>query len=172
MKVVPTTLLFIIKDGKILLARKARGFATGKLNGVGGKREKGETIEQTMIRETQEEICVTPKDYRLVGIIEFFEFDKNQEPEEDIMHIFIANDYEGTPTKSDEMDPAWFDVNNVPYFDMFQDDKLWIPNIINGEKIYGVFNFDKDFKLISHNITNISDDELKQKMHNLESNLQ
>lgn len=172
MKVIPTTLLFIIKDEKILLARKSRGFATGKLNGVGGKREAGETIEQTMIRETQEEICVTPKDYRLVGIIEFFEFDKNQEPEEDIMHIFIANDYEGTPTKSDEMDPVWFDINNVPYFDMFQDDKLWIPKVIGGEKIYGVFNFDKEFNLISHTISNISDEELKQKMHNLENNLQ
>jgi hypothetical protein len=34
------TLLFLIKDQKILLAMKKRGFGKGRWNGVGGKPEK------------------------------------------------------------------------------------------------------------------------------------
>jgi 8-oxo-dGTP pyrophosphatase MutT (NUDIX family) len=41
------TLLFLHKpdEQKILLAMKKRGFGEGKWNGVGGKREPGESIE-------------------------------------------------------------------------------------------------------------------------------
>ena len=37
------TLLFLRRDGQILLAMKKRGFGEGKWNGVGGKVEPGET---------------------------------------------------------------------------------------------------------------------------------
>lgn len=48
-----TTLCLLKKDDEILLAMKKRGFGEGKYNGVGGKIEKGETPEETMIRETR-----------------------------------------------------------------------------------------------------------------------
>lgn len=161
MRIVPTTLLLIIKDNKILLAKKARGFAAGKFNGVGGKQEPGENIFETMIRETQEEISVTPKDYSLVGIIEFFEYHKDEE-EKDIMHIFIAKDYDGIPTKSDEMDPMWFDLDKVPFENMFPDDRYWLPRILAGEKLLGLFRFDKDFNLLAHKLKSVSQEELNE----------
>ena len=61
MKKLQTTLLFLLKDKQILLAEKKRGFGVGKYNGIGGKLEPGETLTQTMIRETQEEIVVDVK---------------------------------------------------------------------------------------------------------------
>lgn len=54
------TLLFLIKDDHVLLAMKKRGFGAGNWNGVGGKIEAGESIEQALVRECQEEIGVTP----------------------------------------------------------------------------------------------------------------
>src|SRR3989344_2677464 len=50
-----TTLCLLVKEDKILLAMKKRGFGAGKLNGVGGKVKNGETIEIAAIRETGEE---------------------------------------------------------------------------------------------------------------------
>ena len=44
------TLLFLVRDDQILLAMKKRGFGEGRWNGVGGKVEKDETVEQAMIR--------------------------------------------------------------------------------------------------------------------------
>ena len=51
-----TTLTVFFKDNKVLLGEKKRGFAKGTLNGIGGKQDMGETIEQAMVRECQEEI--------------------------------------------------------------------------------------------------------------------
>ncbi len=55
-------LCFVIRDGQILLIRKKRGLGAGKINGPGGRLEKGETALASAIRETQEEIGVTPTD--------------------------------------------------------------------------------------------------------------
>ena len=66
------TILFLIRDNQILLAMKKRGFGAGRFNGVGGKPEGDETIEQTAIRECQEEICVTPTKFNEVGRINFY----------------------------------------------------------------------------------------------------
>jgi len=48
-----TTILIIEKQNKILLGKKKRGFAQGVFIGIGGKQDANETIDQTMIRETQ-----------------------------------------------------------------------------------------------------------------------
>ena len=63
-----TTLCLLKKDNSILLAMKKRGFGSRKYNGIGGKIEKGETPDEAMIRETKEEINVTPIKYEKVGI--------------------------------------------------------------------------------------------------------
>ena len=47
-------LCFIVKEGRILLIEKKRGLGAGKVNGPGGRIEKGETAEQAAVRETQE----------------------------------------------------------------------------------------------------------------------
>ena len=58
-----TTLVFLVKKDStmitdICLAMKKRGFGAGRYNGVGGKVEKGESIEDAARRETKEEIGV------------------------------------------------------------------------------------------------------------------
>ena len=40
------TIMFIIRDGQILLIEKKRGLGAGKINGPGGKIDPGETPEQ------------------------------------------------------------------------------------------------------------------------------
>ena len=37
------TIMFVIKDGQILLIEKKRGLGAGKINGPGGKIDPGET---------------------------------------------------------------------------------------------------------------------------------
>ena len=64
----PATLVFVVRDGKILLINKKTGLGKGKVNGPGGKVEKGESPEDCAIRECQEELGITvsnlnPKSY-------------------------------------------------------------------------------------------------------------
>ena len=57
---VRANLLFIVRDEKILLIRKKRGFGAGKINGPGGKVDPGETPLQSALRETFEELGIKP----------------------------------------------------------------------------------------------------------------
>ena len=66
------TLLFLLKNNQILLAMKKRGFGQGRWNGAGGKPKDEETIIETAIRETQEEIGVTPKNISQVATLDFY----------------------------------------------------------------------------------------------------
>src|SRR6187402_3488909 len=85
----PATILFIIQDGKILLIEKKRGLGAGKINGPGGKIDPGETSLEAAVRETFEEVCVTPLGVLQFGEL-FFEFRDGL-----LLHgaIFRANDF-------------------------------------------------------------------------------
>ena len=154
MRVIDTTLCLLKKENKILLARKKRGFGEGKFNGIGGKIKPEETPENAMIRETQEEINVTPTKYEKVGFIEFDEYYKG-EKERVSFHLYIVNEWDGEPAQSDEMDPRWFDIQDIPYDKMFPDDKYWLPIILEGKKIKAYFEFDIDWNILSKKIEEI-----------------
>ena len=54
------TLMFILEGEEILLIRKLRGIGAGKVNGPGGKIDPGESPLEAAVRETREELHVTP----------------------------------------------------------------------------------------------------------------
>ena len=87
------TLLFLIKDNQILLAMKKRGFGQGRFNGVGGKPIPDENILDTAIRETQEEIKITPKNIFQVATLNFY-FQNKPEWDQQVL-VFISHEWEG-----------------------------------------------------------------------------
>mgnify|MGYP001806601676 FL=1 len=137
-----TTLGFLIKDNKILLAMKKRGFGPGKWNGVGGKMHDGETIEETSKREIMEEISVLVKKQEIVGKIKFY-FKDNQDWDQEVV-VFKIIDWENEPQESEEMAPQWIDINKIPYDKMWIDDRFWLPKVLAGEKIEAKFVFGND----------------------------
>ena len=144
------TILFLVREDEILLAMKKRGFGSGLWNGVGGKVEPGESIEQAMVRECQEEIMVTPTKYKQVAIHNFELAKKAKEPSKLIeAHTFIATEWEGEPRETEEMAPKWFNVGEIPYEKMWQDDILWLPVVLNGKKLKTHFVFDENDTMIS-----------------------
>lgn len=152
MKTVQTTLLLVIKDGQILLARKKRGFGVGKYNGAGGKLEPGETVEQAMLRETREEIGITPTAYRQVGVVNFDQYIKG-EPTMITTHIYTASAYQGTPQESEEMRPEWFALDQIPYAEMYPTDQRWFPLVLAGQNFFdATYRFDPAGQLIDHQI--------------------
>ena len=151
MKQIQTTLLILRKEKQILLAMKKRGFGEGKFNGVGGKIHPNETPEEAMIRETEEEIFITPTEYEKVGVMEFMETYKGVR-ENLVFHLFVATKWTGEPKESDEMKPEWFDIDKIPYDKMFEDDRYWLPLVLEGKKVNGFFEFDDNFQLLSHKV--------------------
>lgn len=152
MKEKETTLLIPRKENKILLARKKRGFGLGKLNGIGGKLEKGETPEEAMLRETEEEISIIPRKYEKIGIIYFSGFQEDK-PIKVKMHLYITTEWENTPQESEEVIPRWFKIDNLPKEEMFEDINIWLPYLLENKKITGYFSYDKNWNLINQTIT-------------------
>lgn len=67
-----TAVLTFIEDGEsLLLIHKKRGLGAGLFNAPGGRIDPGETPEQAAVRETEEEICVTPSGLTKAGILDF-----------------------------------------------------------------------------------------------------
>lgn len=134
------TLCIIHQDGKILLGMKKIGFGAGRWNGFGGKVEPGEAIDVAAAREVQEEAGVKVLDIKKVGILEF-EFENDPKVME--VHVFSATKFSGEPVESDEMRPQWFKVTEIPFDDMWSDDRFWLPLVLQGKKFTGTFLFDK-----------------------------
>src|ERR1043166_2496809 len=140
-------LCFVIRRGKILLIRKKRGLGAGKINGPGGRIEKGETPLASAIRETQEEIGVTPLDPRHAGEL-FFQFADGFKIH---VEVFRADRLRGKPRETDEAVPLWVGLDDIPYAEMWADDTHWLPLLIAGKRFRGYFAFDSD-KMLSHRV--------------------
>ena len=141
------TLLFIIQDGQALLIHKKRGLGAGKINAPGGRLEAGETARQAAIRETQEEIGVTPLNVRACGEL-FFQFIDGLS-----LHcaVFRADDHEGDPVETDEAIPLWAPLSNLPYDRMWEDDAYWVPLMLEEKSFTGYFIFDGS-RMVDHRL--------------------
>ncbi len=146
------TLLFLRSGDQILLALKKRGFGMGRWNGAGGKLEPGETIEQALVRESVEEIGVTPTNWTAVGQLDFVQDAETADPWHMFVYAYIADAWEGEPTESEEMMPKWFHVEDIPYQDMWGDDEFWLPYVLDGKKVVGEFTFDINDNLLTHDV--------------------
>ncbi|MBU4204779.1 8-oxo-dGTP diphosphatase [Patescibacteria group bacterium] len=138
------TLCLLVKNNEILLAMKKRGFGVGKWNGVGGKidKDKGDKdIVAAAIRETKEEIGININDLEKVALLRFrfpYQIDWNQD-----VHVFLVKKWQGQPKESEEMSPKWFRANEIPYQAMWDDDKVWLPHVLDGKKLEAGFLFKK-----------------------------
>lgn len=138
---------YIFSNDKVLLIHKKRGLGAGKVNAPGGHIEEGETAEEAAIRETEEEVCLTPKNVRQAGKL-YFQFTNGLKMEGT---VFTADDYDGNACETDEADPFWIDIDLIPYTKMWEDDLMWLPHVIKGKEIVGRFIFDDD-KMLSYDL--------------------
>lgn len=150
-----TTLLFLRREDEILLAMKKRRFGEGKWNGVGGKVDEDESIEEAAIRECQEEVGVRALSLAHVADLHFFQEPETHPTMNSDCTVFLCHSWEGEPVETEEMLPKWFNVSRIPYDEMWTDDRLWLPRVIEGERIKGEFIFDQNDNFISHEVARL-----------------
>ena len=136
-------LTFIRQEGRLLLILKKRGLGKGKINAPGGRIEPGETAEQAALRETREEVGLTPLGLRFAGRLEFAFVDGYSLR----CHVFTASGFEGELTETDEADPFWCPEPEIPYDRMWADDRLWLPRMLAGRAFEARFVFEDDTML-------------------------
>jgi len=113
-KVIPTSHLILVKDGKILLLRRFNtGWSDGQYSVVAGHLDGNETFLQAMIREAKEEagIELSQEDLEVVHVVH------RKSNEERIDFFILAKKWKGDPKnmephKCDDLN--WFEMDKLP----------------------------------------------------------
>ncbi len=148
------TLLIVYNHPKVLLGMKKRGFGAGRWNGFGGKVEQGETIEDAVKREAQEEAGIRVDSIEKVGILDFIFYGN---PEILQVHIFKAVNFFEEPKETEEMKPQWFNIKDIPFKEMWPDDECWMPIFLSGKKFKGRFLFGKADAILEKELVEVEE---------------
>ena len=134
---------------EVLLGYKKTGLGTGKIVGLGGHVETGESAAEAAAREVKEEsgIQVAPG-----GLVEAahvtFLFPVRPSWDMDV-EIFTCDDWAGEPEETDEIRPAWFPVDALPYDRMWDDAPHWLPRVLAGERVHATFSYEADCETVA-----------------------
>jgi mutator protein MutT len=105
----------LIRGDEILLGKRSahRASCPGAWDVPGGNSKEGETLEQTLARELEEELGITPVEYRLIGVV--------REPSPAVQgeashHIYLVTKWDGVPrnlTQDEHSELAWVRLDEV-----------------------------------------------------------
>ena len=100
----------VFRDGRALIARRARAPWPGAWSLPGGVVEVGETLIEAAARELMEEVGVEAEDYRFVRHVEPIHREATRVRAHFVICVFAARWIAGEPTISEEADDvAWID---------------------------------------------------------------
>lgn len=136
----PATLVFVFRDDELLLINKKTGLGKGKVNMPGGKVDPGETPEECAVRECREEVGITVSGLEYCGMHKFQFVDGYSIQ----VWVYRTREFEGRPHETREADPMWVRQDEVPYDEMWEDDRFWLPMVVRGERFVGRWIFDED----------------------------
>lgn len=149
------TVCFIRRGDYVLLGKQKdtptkqfkRG--VGYWNGLGGHSEPSdEGLEATARREVEEEGKVRVPAIYKAGVMHFH-FPDGEYCQ---VHIFGAEGCEGEPEETEEMEPRWFHISEMPYDQMWPADRRWLPTFLAGKQFVGRVEFGPNKEIRSFQI--------------------
>lgn len=121
-----TSLCYLIRGDEVLLlhrTRKKEDLNQGKWIGIGGHFENGESPEECMLREFQEETGLTLTEWSYRGIVTF----DQENAETEYMHLFTATKYTGTlRIDCDEGELAWVRWDVMDELPQWEGDRVFL----------------------------------------------
>jgi 8-oxo-dGTP diphosphatase len=141
------TLLFVVAADRVLLIHKQRGHGAGKINGPGGMVEPGETFTECALRETAEEVGLAVEAATPMTGLRFRDRDGTN-----LLGVaFRAERFRGTPVETAEAVPFWCPIERLPFGEMWADDILWLPWLLDRQPVIGDFYMDNE-QLLAHRL--------------------
>jgi mutator protein MutT len=109
----------VVKEGRVLLARRGKEPLYGRWVVPGGTVELGETLEQALVREMREETGLHVEPVEVLTV-----FDRIQRDGERVVYHYVIVDYlcrwlDGEArAASDALDVAWAGPADLPAYDL------------------------------------------------------
>ena len=131
-----------VEQHKFLMIKHLRGINEGCVNFPGGgKRENGETMTACVVRETFEETGIKIENPVQVGYIEF--------PTKDFyVYVFKSTVFSGKIHENkDEVHAFWLNEDEIPYEQMREADRDFLPDILSGKFVRRRYLYDENFHL-------------------------
>lgn len=147
------TLCYVQRDGHTLMLhrnRKDKDIHLGKWNGLGGKFEPGETPEEAVCREVQEESGLIIEKPCLKGVLTWPMFDGKDDW---YAFIFTASNFNGEPhTECKEGTLSWVPDVELRTLPLWEGDYIFIPWLFMDHFFSARFYY-KDGNLTDHDVT-------------------
>ncbi len=121
------TVCFLRNGDKILLALIHYNNGEEKWNGLGGFAEAGETLEEAVVREVQEETYLEFDKTRLTKVAELNGSFK--------LNVFLTDTWSGEMKIREDTikELRWFSINEIPYSQMHKGNDEWLPLVLAGK---------------------------------------
>jgi 8-oxo-dGTP diphosphatase len=129
---------------ELLLGFKKTGFGTGRWVGLGGHIEPGEKPVDAAVREVAEEssLTVSPDTLEHRASIEFrFPY---RPAWDQTAEVYVTSAFSGEPAESDEIAPRWFAEGELPFGQMWDDARYWLPRVLAGQHVAVTISFAAD----------------------------
>lgn len=120
-----STLCYVQRSGQYLMlhrVKKKQDMNQDKWIGIGGKLEPGESPEDCLLREAQEETGLTLTDYRFRGVVTFVSDRWGTE----YMFLYTATGFTGEMKVCDEGDLEWVEFDKIPSLPLWQGDHIFL----------------------------------------------
>jgi 8-oxo-dGTP diphosphatase len=137
------TLCYVKHNGKTLMVyrnKKPNDIHEGKWNGLGGKFEAGETPEECIRREVEEESGLVIQNPRLHGLLMFPRFKGNDW----YVFVFTATEFSGELIESPEGRLEWIDDEKLTGLNLWESDHIFLPWLKEGKFFSAKFEYDGD----------------------------
>ncbi|RLF00053.1 MAG: NUDIX hydrolase, partial [Thermoprotei archaeon] len=121
--------------------------------------EEGESPEEAAAREVLEEVGIRVLELERAGVLEFYSI--GGEPDW-VVYVYRSRKFEGEPRPSDEAEPRWFKARDLPFNEMWVDDRVWLPHVLAGRRVRGRFWFSEDYGELLRWEVEIEEGEAKQ----------
>lgn len=117
-KLIAAVYIVLIRDGKVLLIRRANtGHQDGNYGVPAGHMEAGETVRETAIREGMEEVAVVLESENLTVVHTIVRKKAVTEDGDRVDFFLLAKDWAGEPKNNEPHkcdDIGWFPLDNLP----------------------------------------------------------
>lgn len=145
------TLCYIRKNNQTLMMhriKKENDMHEGKWNGLGGKIDPGESPEDCVIREVEEESGLRIKNPQLKGFLTFPRFSKGVD-----WYVFVyeAHEFSGEINESEEGKLQWIDDEDLIKLNLWAGDKYFL-QWMKENKFFSAKFFYKDGNLNDYNV--------------------
>ena len=119
-----TTLCYIEKEDQYLMMHRIKKKDDGnhdKWIGIGGHFEFGESPEECLLREVQEETGLTLTGWRFRGLVTFVSGDW-----EEYMCLYTSHEYTGEVGQCSEGELVWVDKSQIASLNIWEGDKIFL----------------------------------------------